>query len=259
MKSRIEGPVASLLAAWVAAVGRHPRTTLAGIAAVTIAAAGAVLLWIGVDGDTQNLLDPDVPSRQRDRAFAAAFPTLTESLLVVLDGESAESVRTAADDLAEVLRDDPSHFERVFLPGAGPFFERYGLLYRSLDDLEAFADRMAEVQPIIAELTASPTLPALTRVIEQGLGTDALESGRSEQLIDVLDNFGEAAVAVYAEHPISVSWESVLLAGSSLDPTRRMVLVVDPVLTLESLLPARRPIEAINRQGTHTPRIDRTV
>lgn len=212
---------------------------------MTIAAVVATALWIGVDSDTQNMLDPDLPFQRRDRAFAAAFPTLTESLIVVLDGESADSVRTAADELAEVLRGDPSLFKRVFLPGAGPFFERYGLLYRSLDDLEAFADQMAEMQPIIAELTASPTLPTLTRVIESGLGTEALASGRSDQLIDVLDSFGEAAVAVYAEHPISVSWESVLLAGSALDPTRRMVLVVDPVLELDSVLPAGRPIKAI--------------
>ncbi|MGI9432639.1 MAG: MMPL family transporter [Myxococcota bacterium] len=249
MKVASDGLVASALASWVAAAGRRPRTTLVAVGAATLAALVATLLLVGVDGDTQNLLDPDLPFQHRDRAFAAAFPTLTESLLVVLDGESAESVRTAADDLAERLRAQPELFERIFIPGAGPFFERYGLLYRSLDDLEAFADEIAQIQPIVAELTSSPTLPTLTRVIETGLSNVQLESADSEQLADVLDGFGEAAVAVYAEHPISVSWESVLLSGSTLDPTRRIVLVVDPVLDLESILPARQSIDAIRAAG----------
>ena len=253
------GTVASWLAAWVAAVGRHPHATLSGVAAVSVASLVAVALAIGVDGDTQNLLDPDLPFQQRDRAFAAAFPTLTESLLVVLDGDSAESVRTAADDLAGVLREEPDLFTRVFLPGAGPFFEKHGLLYRSLDDLEAFADRIAEVQPVIAELSSSPTLPTLTRVIEQGLGAADLGGGGGAQLIDVLDGFGEAAVAVYAEHPISVSWESVLLAGSTLDPTRRVVLVVDPVLDPTTLLTARKPIERIRAAADELGFAERNV
>jgi hopanoid biosynthesis associated RND transporter like protein HpnN len=251
--------VAALLVAWVDAAGRRPRTVLAGVGAMTIAAAVVAALWIGVDADTKNLLDPDLPSQRRDREFAAAFPTLTESLLVVLDGESAESVRGAASDLADHLSGQPALFPRVFVPGAGAFFERYGLLYRSLDELEVFADRLAELQPILAELTASPTLPTLTRVIEQGLSVTALGSGGAARLGDMLNGFGEAAVAVYAEHPISVSWESVLLAGSSLDPTRRMVLVVDPALDFDSILSAQKPIDAIRSAGAELGLAERGV
>ena len=43
-------------------------------------------------------------------------------------------------------------FQDVQVPRSDPFFERNGLLYQDLDDLEELTERLAEVQPFIGTL-----------------------------------------------------------------------------------------------------------
>ncbi|MEO2236689.1 MAG: orotidine 5'-phosphate decarboxylase / HUMPS family protein, partial [Candidatus Poseidoniia archaeon] len=41
-------------------------------------------------------------------------------------------------------------------PGGGEFFERNGLLYQGVDELDAFADQMARIQPLLTQLEQDP-------------------------------------------------------------------------------------------------------
>jgi hopanoid biosynthesis associated RND transporter like protein HpnN len=241
--------LARALRRWVTAVDRRARAVVAGVAAITVAAAGVAGMGLGLDADNRRLLDEDLPFQEREREFARTFPTLTESLLVVLDSESGEAVRSAAQDLVGELEKHPDSFRRVWSPGTDGFFERHGLLYRSADELEEFGDRLARLQPILAELTTDPTLPAFCRVIRMGLDHTRAEGSADEELTGVLDEFSRATVSVYVERPVSVSWENVFLQGSSLDPTTRLVVIADTVLDFDAILQAAAPIELIRDAG----------
>ena len=106
---------------------------------------------------------------------------------------------------------------------------------------------MARLQPAIAELSHDPTLPALTYVVERGL--EHLEEGddlvETDEWVTLLDHFRQATFAVYAEFPIHLSWESILLDGSGLDPETLRVIVVEPVMDWERVLAASEPIAVI--------------
>ena len=65
--------------------------------------------------------------------------------------------------LAERLEQQPELFTSVFVPGGDPFFERHGLLYHSVDELDRFVGELAGIQPLLAELDNLPVLDRLTR------------------------------------------------------------------------------------------------
>ena len=239
----LEERIAAILLRWVEAVCRNARTVALGVALVSLVAAVYAVRGLGIDTDPRNMLGEGVPFRQTWEEFDRHFPTLDDALLVVVEGETPELTREAADALARQLA-RRSSIRDVFVPGAGEFFERNGLLYQSVEELEALADHVAEVQPILAELARDPSLANLAQLVELGL-----ERARNEEegrdWPAILERVGRATVEAYDEHPVQVSWEDVLLAGSNLDPARRRVVVVEPVLDFDSLLPAARPLQEV--------------
>lgn len=237
--------VAALAVRFVRISERRPRAVLLATLAFAAAALACAVLRLGIDADPQALLDPDLPFQVRDRAFAEHFPVLNNALLVVVDGPDGESARSAARALAERLRARADRFTEVYVPGAAPFFERNALLYRSVPELEQFSEHMARIQPVLGELSASPDLQTLSRVLRLGIDSAAGDPAAAAQLSGVLDQLSRAAALVYAERPLFVSWEGALLGGTSFDPTRRAVIVAQPVLDFERVLAAAPAIDAI--------------
>jgi hypothetical protein len=241
--------LARLLCLWAALCQRHARGTVAAVLVATLGLGVHAATTLGFNVDPNALFSPDLRFQRMIREFSRYFPVLTDSLLIVVDGGTPEARREAQLALSRALAARPDAFHRVFLPGEEPFFERTGLLYGSVDDVEDFADSMALLQPLIGELSESPTLPTLSRVIR--LGLEATEAGGvdAERWQRVLDFFRSATVSVYDEFPVAVSWESVLLAGSGFDPTTFRVIVADPILDRERVLAAEDAIEAVRAEA----------
>ena len=233
------------------------RTRLVGICALlgTVLAGGITLSLLGFNLDPNDLFSEDLRFQRMIARFSQSFPVLTNSLLIVVDGDTPEAARTAAGALVARLRDDSDHFSAVYQPGEEGFFDTHGLLYTPVDDLDDFADSMAQLQPVIGALSRDASLASLTHVIQQGV--EHLEEEQSaedaERWRSILEHFRQATVAVYAEAPVGVSWEAVLLEGSPLDPTLRRVIVVDPVLEFGRVLAAERPIQRIREASRDLP------
>ena len=58
---------------------------VAGLALAVLATIAAAT-WLGVDTDTNRLISPDLPWRQREAAFDKAFPQFVDLTAVVIDG-----------------------------------------------------------------------------------------------------------------------------------------------------------------------------
>ncbi|MDX1650024.1 MAG: hypothetical protein R3263_09245, partial [Myxococcota bacterium] len=129
----------------------RPGAVTAGTLVLTLVLGVYAATNLGVNADTQDLLAEDLPFQQAARRFEAQFPVLTESLLVVVDAEDPSRAREAARTLREHLA-AAEHVRAVRVPGADPFFERHALLYRSVPELEAFADHLVRLQPVLGEL-----------------------------------------------------------------------------------------------------------
>jgi len=222
-------------------------------AGLTVFAAFYAVSELGVNSDNVQMVAEDLPSRRNHEAFARLFPNLENALLVVIDAQTPELARESARSLEARLLADSEFVENAYVPGGGDFFEAHGLLYRSVDELDVFADQMARMQPILAALEQAPTLANLASLIEMGLeetSRPGAEPGVGpEDWAAILESVGDATVAVYSEFPLALSWEQLLLQGSEVEVARRRVLVVHPILDFESFLTAGTVMERIREHA----------
>jgi uncharacterized protein len=245
---RIEAVVSGALVRWVRSVQRHARIFLGLIALFTLGLGGFAALHLGINSDNVTLIAEHLEARQNYLEFARSFPNIENVLLVVIDGETAEIAREATQELQKRLSTRPELFNDVYIPGAGEFFERNGLLYRDLDDLDEFSLQIARVQPILTALEREPTVANLASLIQTGLeSSDEDENASLGELSIILDRVGDATVQAYREFPLAISWEEILLRGSAVESVTRWVLVIDPVLDFGSLFAAAAPMAEIRR------------
>ena len=227
------------------AVQARARAVVWSVLSLTLVFGVYAILSLGIDSDHTKMVDDDIPSQIAHHEFSELFPILDEALIVVIDAVTPERANRAAEELSAALRAMPDHVSQVFEPGGGEFFARNGLLYRDVEELEELSDYLVRAQPIIAALETDPSIGNLSHLVR--LGLDHMPDGdeASQQWSAVLDRVGEATVAVYSEYPVHISWEEVFLRGSALDTQTRRVLMVDPVLDFDALLPAGDSLAAV--------------
>jgi len=245
---RFEATLTHRLAAFVGRVDEHAKAVLGLIGVFTISLFAFAAFNLGINSDNTSLIAEHLQARQNYLAFTRSFPNIENVILVVIDGETPELARDAATTLEKALEDRDDLVKDVYVPGSGEFFEKHGLLYRDLDDLDEFALQMSQVQPILASLERDPTVANLATLIEYALEEQQKNAdGPLAELTVLLDRVGDATVEAYQEFPLAVSWEEILLRGSSIETVTRWVLVVDPVLDFDSLFAASRPMSEIRR------------
>ena len=230
---------------WAALVSGRAVTIVVLNVVLSLALALYAVLHLGVNADNLRLLSPDLPFQKAAAAFQEDFPSLDDSLLIVIDARSGALAQASADRLVARLAPRTDLFTEVYDPASGAFFERNGLLYRTPDELEEFADQMATFQPVLAELNRDPSLANLAALLDRGFSESdgpALETAR---LGGVLDRIGEATTQVFAEYPVAVSWQDLMLEGSAIDPGRRRVVIAEPILDFDALLAAAPAMDAI--------------
>jgi uncharacterized protein len=107
------------------------RASLVIVAAALLGAGSAVYVarHFAISTDVSKLLSPDLPWRQRELAYQAAFPQQTESIVAVVEGPTPELANAAAVALADQLSQQSTLFRSVSVAGGGDFFERNKLLY----------------------------------------------------------------------------------------------------------------------------------
>jgi hopanoid biosynthesis associated RND transporter like protein HpnN len=235
------------LVRWVTS---HAGAVVTAIALLTVGIAAWTLLHIGFNMDHKRLLSPDLPFQRTARRFAKYFPSLDDALLIVVDGQTPERAREGADRLVARLQQRTDVFRHVYVPGSSDFFARNGLLYRTPEELQTLVDELIPFQPVIGELVRDPTIGRLTALIRQGLEATEGHGVDPAGLAPLLDQIGHATVEVFSDYPVAVSWEDLMLTGSAIDPGRRWVVIADPKLDFDALLPAAKPIAAIEAATT---------
>jgi hopanoid biosynthesis associated RND transporter like protein HpnN len=247
-ESGFERRVDAVLARWVGFVERYAAAVAWAIVALTLVALGIAAARLGINSDNIRLLGEELPVRQRHDEFARVFPNLTNALLVVVDGPTPEAARQGAERLAARLAGRSGDFTDVYLPGAGPFFERNGLLYLTPEELSELGDQIARLQPFLIALEREPTIARLASLVHAGLERFP-SAGDPAAMAAVLDRIGHATVSVYEEYPVAVSWEDLFVRGSALEATTRQVIVAEPILDFDSALPAADALRAVRAEA----------
>ena len=117
MKKTLDAFIARFLIRWVDAVRRHARAIVVSTGLLTGALAIYTVLALGINSDNVGLVPDTLPSRQAHENFIRHFPNLEEAIFVVIDADTPELAREAADQLVQRLSHEPETITRVYQPG----------------------------------------------------------------------------------------------------------------------------------------------
>ena len=122
-----------------------------------------------LDTNPLNLLDPSLPFRQLDEDFVSAFPQLDKLIVIVIDQADTDTVRDAFQQLLVSIKEQSSLFSFVYDPRQGEFFDTYGLLYLSTDELWKLDERLSKWEPFLGTLVYDPSLRGLFSMLNSAL------------------------------------------------------------------------------------------
>ena len=135
--------------AWVTAVSARPVMAL-GLLALVVLLALAGTSRLSVDTDSSRMLGPDLPFQQRAHALNAAFPTLKNTLVVVVRADSSDTADAAVSALLKTMSRRDDIFDWVFAPSADPYLVAHGLLYLDRDALDGRLSRLGKSANLLA-------------------------------------------------------------------------------------------------------------
>ena len=218
--------------------------------ACATALATLVALWFAATRfemvtNTQALISPKVQWRVDEAAVNDAFPQLTDSTLVIIDGKTPELAELGAARLAERLAADKRHFRSVKRPDAGAFLTSNGLLFGSVAEVEATTRGLVQAQPLLGPLAADPSL----RGIAQAFSTALTGVERGDTSLEKLDRpivaLDTALRDAEAGRPHFFSWQQLMAEKGSPQAPRRRLVLAQPVLDYAALKPGEAAVGAI--------------
>lgn len=235
---------------WIGAVHRHAWLVILGILVITAPLVLFVANNLRVNVDSAAMMDPDLPFRKSLSELEQEFPMLADNLLIVVDAEIPELALEAASALTRRMEAEPELFKGIFAPAVDPFFERHGLLYLSVEELEAATGRMVDAEPLLAELARDPSLRGLSGVLEESIERAMEEGTVPAGLVEFVEAVQAPIDNTLVEgRVVPLSWQRLFSEGDD-GPvpfgSERIVLVVEPQVDFERFRPARAALERVH-------------
>jgi predicted exporter len=220
---------------------RRAVLVLIGSVLLSVLAVLAAATHLGVDTDTNRLISPELPWRQREAEFDRAFPQFVDLIAVVVDGATPDLAEAGTAALAERLaRDVPQLFKTVRRPDGSAFFRRNGLLFLEVDELSEIAEQTIQAQGFIGALAADPSLRGLFGVL--GQAADGISHGAADPK-QMQGPFATIAEAIETGRPMS--WANLFTGRQPGKRELRRFILVQPVLDHSALAAGERATSAI--------------
>jgi len=237
------------LGAIVAAVIRRPILTACFVLGLSVSSLLLVVGTgrIGMNTDTADMISDKLPWRIDFIEYRDSFPARDRNIVAVVDGPNSEASSRYARALAAALRAEPELFPSVFMEGEGEFFERNGLLYLPLDQLNALVDRLIEAQPLLGRLASDVTGAGVVNVLADSieLAGDSASATASER-DRIFAEIAATLEAAAAGERRPVLWGGLI--GVAADDSPRQLLLIRPAVDF-TRVPARAAIERLRRIG----------
>ena len=140
-------------------------------------AAAYAVRHLAITTDSSQLLSSSLPWRQQEDRLNALFPQRTDLIVAVVDATTAEGAEEAAAALAKALEGRNDLIRTVRRPDGGAFFDREGILFRSVDDVRRDTAQLIKAEPFLATLAADPSLRGVLGAISQSI--DGVRRGKT--------------------------------------------------------------------------------
>jgi uncharacterized protein len=218
---------------------RHAWGVILAAIVLAVASGTYAAQHFAIDTNINNLLSKNLPWRQKELAFRAAFPQADNFILAVIESPTVESSEAAARALIEALAARPDLFSSFEEEGGGPFFRRNGLLFLPPDEVSRTTSQLAMAAPLIGALARDPSLRGAIQALSLGLA--GVKEGRIS--LNALARPMTLAAATLEDidngRPAEFSWK-LLMQGSVAPADLRRLIEIWPVLNHAALQPGQK-------------------
>ena len=235
-----------LFGGWTDFIGHHSFLVLFLSLLATVGAVIYTANHFRIDTEMADMISDKLPYRKLEKEFQSAFPQFKETIVVVIDADTPETARLHRDKLVERLKRETGLFKGVYAPGSGEFFERNGLLYLSVKDLEALSENLASAQPLLGLISKDLTLRGLFSVIERIVSQEG-DIEQKTKLVPFFDRLAQTLESSTSNRPRPLSWQELILGEEMAAEASRQFIILDPVLDYATFSGGEAGIEAIYR------------
>ena len=253
MQSVTKNPDSATLSAITQLVrlsSRHAWPVILGCLLLAAVSAGYFTQHFAISTDSKQLLSSSLPWRQQEKMLNIRFPERIDQIIAVIDATTAEAADEAADALVHELSSRSDLIRSVSRPDGGEFFERNGILFLSVDEVQRSTADLISAQPFLGTLAADPTLRGVFRTFSQSLEGVRLGKTKLESLTPALDSLANAVERLDDGQSPSFSWRK-LIAGKEPKPSElRRFVNIEPVLDFTDLQPGRKATAAMREAAS---------
>jgi predicted RND superfamily exporter protein len=158
----------------------------------------------------------DAATKEASDNLDAEFPATSTLMVIRVSSVDVALAKNAAQVIQDNLQSDEANFSHAFIPGIGPFYDQFGLLYRSPEEITQRVQRIAQSKALYEAIAASPNLAGLSALV--GEVASAVQKGRSPGGLEEL--FTQTANTIklkLANRPLPMDWRKVagLIAENS--------------------------------------------
>jgi hopanoid biosynthesis associated RND transporter like protein HpnN len=217
--------------------GRYAWPVILGFLLVATVSGDYFRRHFAITSDSNKLMSSSLPWRQQEVMLDLAFPQRIDRIVAVIDATTPESADNAADALVQELASRPEVIRTISRADGGEFFERNGILFRSLDEVRHDASDLISAQPFLGTLAADPTLRGIVRTLSQSLEGVRLGKAKLDDLRPALAAIADALEAQANGKSAAFSWRT-LIGGRAAKPSElRHFVNIQPVLDFGDLQP----------------------
>ena len=235
-----------LFAGWADFVGHHSFPVLLFSFLATVGVLVYTANHFRINTELTDMISDKLPYRKLEKEFKRAFPQFKETIVVVIDADTPEAARLYRDKLTERLKKTRGLFKEIYAPGSGDFFERNGLLYLSVKNLEDLSEKLASAQPLLGLLSKDLTLRGLFSVIDKIVNQEG-DIEQKTKLVPFLDRLAQTIESSAANLPRPVSWQKLILGDAVAADASRQFIILDPVSNNAAFSGGEAAIKAIYR------------
>jgi hopanoid biosynthesis associated RND transporter like protein HpnN len=229
---------------------RRAWLVILGFLLVAIVSASYFTSHFVITSDTNKLISSSLPWRQLELVLDKAFAHRVDRIVAVIDAKTPETADRAADALVSELSPRSDVIRTVSRPDGGEFFERNGILFRSLDEVRRDSSELISAQPFLGTLAADPTLRGVFRALSQSLEGVRLGKAKLDDLSRALAAIGDALESLANGKPAAFSWRT-LITGRAAEPFElRHFVNIQPVLQFDDLQPGGKATAVIREAAS---------
>lgn len=194
---------------------------------LTAMTAGFAALSLAVDPSAVSRIELDPQTTAAQQRLDGNFPGIDATFVARVDDESPDQARRSAIAIGVALAGRGDLFERAFVPGTGPYYAKYGILFREAAEIDARVTGALQMQPLYQALGQAPDLEGLAALVTE-IGK-AVAQGRSPHgLAELLLAMSASVEGELAGEPNPIAWPRLVGLSAELE-SKRWFVIATPV------------------------------